>query len=236
MSAARKLQLADRGVTVELEEPFNYSVRFQRRKTIALHVLSDGSFEIRAPVGYRRDWIVEFARTRAEWAVGARERVRERQCWRVPPVDGGSSWLLGETLTVAVEAALHNAVEREGDLLRVHLRDPARLEPTLRVWYRREAERIFSERLAYCSARFPHPIEIPPLKLRQMRRRWGSCSRFGVITLNVDLVRLPVELIDYVVMHELCHLFEFNHSPRFYRLQALAVPEWREREAWLKRF
>lgn len=235
MSAAR-LEAARRQVNVEQEAPFSYSVRFQRRKTIALHVLNDGEFEIRAPVGYRREWIVEFAQTRAEWALGARERVQERQRWRVPPTDGGPAWWLGETLTLAIEPGVRNQVERHGEWLQVRLRESAHLDRALRAWYRQEAQRIFAERLAVCCARFPEPVAVPPLKLRQMRRRWGSCSRFGVITLNVDLVRLPSELIDYVVMHELCHLFEFNHSPRFYRLQGRAVPDWRAREAWLKRF
>jgi len=60
-----------------------------------------------------------------------------------------------------------------------------------------------------------------------MKRRWGSCRRNGKITLNLALMKYPLECIDAVIVHELCHLLEFNHSPRFYRLMTRAMPQWK---------
>ncbi|MDX9874178.1 MAG: SprT family zinc-dependent metalloprotease [Spongiibacteraceae bacterium] len=218
---------------------FSYTVRFQRRKTISLHVLNDGAFEVRAPVGYHDEWINEFVNSRTVWALGARERQLQRQQWRQPVAQGAESWFLGEALTLQIERGERFVAAVDGELLRVRAPDPedyAAVDRRLRLWYRAQAAHIFAERLADCCKRFPRPVAVPPLALRKMRRRWGSCSRDGRITLNVDMVRLPPELIDYVIMHELCHLFEFNHGPRFYRLQSEAVPNWRALEERLRRF
>ena len=84
--------------------------------------------------------------------------------------------------------------------------------------------------------RFPGILTAPELRLRSMRRRWGSCSRQGRVTLNVELVKLPLTLIDYVIAHELCHLFEFNHGKKFYQLLEHVMPDWKQREVMLKQF
>ena len=97
-------------------------------------------------------------------------------------------------------------------------------------WYRHQADWLFSERLELCYQLFDgiEPVKpFPELRLRKMRSRWGSCSSRGVITLNTMLVQMPVECIDFVVTHELCHLWELNHSPRFYQLLNSVMPQWR---------
>lgn len=71
------------------------------------------------------------------------------------------------------------------------------------------------------------------LAVRRMRRRWGSCFRDGRITLNTELVGEADDLVDYVLIHELCHLREFNHGPRFYAAMDRALPDWRERRTRL---
>ena len=75
---------------------------------------------------------------------------------------------------------------------------------------------------------------LPPPRVVRLRARWGSCAADGRITLNLGLVLLEQPLIDYVLLHELCHLREMNHGPRFYALLAAALPDHRERQAALR--
>ena len=95
-------------------------------------------------------------------------------------------------------------------------------------WYRQQAERVFRERLEACltKLRFLQLAE-PELEIRQMNIRWGSCTPEGKIILNLRLIQVPKEYIGYVVMHELCHLKEHNHSQRFYELLNRVMPDWR---------
>lgn len=222
-----------------MNTPFPYAIKFQRRKTLALHVLADGAVEVRAPNRVSQREIAAFVAARAEWVLKTRAQQLHRQRWQVPAAPGAGVWFLGETHTLEVEGGTAFSVQREAQRLLVRCRnpaDPALLARGLDDWYREQALAVFSARLAQVCAGFPGAPALPQLRLRRMRRRWGSCSRSGLVTLNTELIKLPVELIDYVIAHELCHLYEFNHSPRFYRLLSAAVPEWKTREALLKQF
>ena len=77
---------------------------------------------------------------------------------------------------------------------------------------------------------------MPPLVVRQMVRRWGSCTTTGKVILNTDLVRAPVHCIDYVIVHELCHVRVHGHDKAFYRLLSACMPDWESRKARLESF
>jgi predicted metal-dependent hydrolase len=114
---------------------------------------------------------------------------------------------------------------------------PSVVQKLLEAWYRAEAKRIFSSRMAACFPRLAHlQVAYPTLSVRRMKARWGSCSSTGNIILNLKLIHLPLECIDYVIVHELCHLKEHNHSKRYYRLLEQILPDWRERRAALNAF
>ena len=111
---------------------------------------------------------------------------------------------------------------------------PDSIKTRLENWYRQRAQQYFAERLAVYSQAAPWAEgELPPMRLRRMKRTWGSCSSKGVITLNPHLVKAPAECIDYVIAHEVCHLREHNHGKAFYALQERLYPGWREAKALL---
>jgi predicted metal-dependent hydrolase len=106
--------------------------------------------------------------------------------------------------------------------------DPAAIER----WYRDEARRrigVVAEREADRLG-----VEYGTIGIRDPRTRWGSCSSRGNLSFSWRLVIAPAEVLEYVVVHELCHLRELNHSKRFYRLLDETRPTWREEAAWLR--
>ena len=108
--------------------------------------------------------------------------------------------------------------------------DPAATRAALDGWFAEEARRIFAARLAVCFRRVARlGVPYPTLAIRPLATRWGSCSRAGAITLNLRLIQAPPQCIDYVILHELCHLKEHNHSKGFYALLDRVLPDWRER-------
>lgn len=98
----------------------------------------------------------------------------------------------------------------------------------LNHWYKLRARQVFSHRLEDVSSKTLWVNEAPSIRIQAMKKQWGSCSPQGRLTLNVHLVKAPRECIDYVILHELCHLAEHNHSPRFYRLMNEVMPQWEE--------
>ena len=218
---------------------FSYAVKFQTRKTLALYVLDDGAVEVRAPHGMSQRRIVSFVEQTAAWIIRTRERQAQKPRWQNLIEPGASMWLLGQPRRLEVKQDKSPGVQCGDDSIVVAARDPWSLPALARQlndWYREQAAHIFAERLLLVCQRFPGVLAAPELRLRRMKRRWGSCSSKGRITLNTELVKLPLTLIDYVIAHELCHLFEFNHSRRFYQLLATVMPDWKQREQMLKQF
>lgn len=121
----------------------------------------------------------------------------------------------------------------------VHTRERDRPEVTRRLverWYHRQARARFAERLEASLARFPDPEGFRPkgLIVRRMAKRWGSLSPAGRLLVNRRLIEAPVDTIDYVITHELCHMAEPHHGPAFYRLLDRVMPDWVGRKVRLE--
>ena len=104
----------------------------------------------------------------------------------------------------------------------------------LKRWYRERAGLYFHGQLTALVERLSWAPVVPPFRLRFMKKRWGSCSAKGTLSLNTHMIKAPEECVEYVLLHELCHLRQHNHSKRFYALLELHMPDWRERKARLE--
>ena len=102
-------------------------------------------------------------------------------------------------------------------------------------WYREKAEELFAK-IFLESWRFfkKRGVKKPILKLRRMKARWGSLSTEGRMTLNLNLIQADKECIEYVIFHELCHLYHYNHSADFYKLLSNKMPDWLRRKKKLE--
>lgn len=105
--------------------------------------------------------------------------------------------------------------------------DPTKIESLLNRWYKTEAAQLFDARMNVLLNKTSWVTKKPSISIRTMKSRWGSCSSSGKICLNSQLIKTPPICVDYVILHELCHIAEMNHSPRFYRLLDQVMPEWR---------
>lgn len=115
----------------------------------------------------------------------------------------------------------------------VQERQALRIQKLLELWYFAKAQEVFWTRL---EALLPSALWIstpPTLKLQVMQTQWGNCSPGGIVTLNPHLIKAPRDCIDYVILHELCHLKEHNHGPAFWALLERAMPDWERHKARL---
>ncbi|PWG63434.1 metal-dependent hydrolase [Spiribacter halobius] len=198
-----------------------------------IHVYPNGLVEVETPQDTTLAEAKEVLLKRARWVSrhlddieARRASVLERQY-----VSGETLFYLGRRymLKVIPSSAEENVKMLRGQI-RVTTRDnsPAAIKRRLARWYRYRGGEIFARRLLAVSQRLPWVDEPPVWSIRAMQTQWGSCSPAGRIILNPDLVKAPIRCIDYVILHELCHLREHNHSSRFYRLLKRAMPEWQE--------
>ncbi len=206
-------------------EEIAYQLRRSKRRTIGLSIDQRG-LRIAAPQRARLGDIEKLIREHGQWVLDKLADWRERP----PPsqldiVDGSVISVLGEALTVTV-TPLGRARWQFVDN-KLHLWPSATVDARqlLEKALREKARALFVDRLALYAPRLG--VAAPALRLSSAKTRWGSCSHHGGISLNWRLIFMPLPLIDYVVCHELAHLREMNHSPRFWSVVEQLCPDWR---------
>ena len=210
----RHLQIGARIVEYEL---------LTGRRRLAM-TIDERGLRIGAPQHVAIAEIDTFVRTHGDWVLRKLDEHFARSSRRHLAIrDGVAIPLLdGEVHVRGTTGA--NRVAWEGELLILAARPDAALDVLARRGLQRRALDLFAERTALVAARMGRLP--PPLALSSARTRWGSCSRVSGIRLNWRLIHLPLALVDYVVAHELAHLVEMNHSPRFWAEVARLCPDW----------
>jgi len=181
-------------------------------------------------------------RKKARWI--ARQIDYFEQFLPAPPpkeyVGGETHYYLGRQYRLKIQEYRQEYVKLVGKYFQVYTadkHDAKRIRELLENWYFEHASGLFQkrlDRLEYVIRQLK--VEEPSFKIRSMKNRWASLSgRGGVITFNVELLKAPLPCIDYVIVHELCHLKYPNHSREFYRLLQSIIPDWRERKERLEK-
>ncbi|MAC59591.1 MAG: metal-dependent hydrolase [Novosphingobium sp.] len=199
---------------------------------IRIHVYPNGDVEIEAPGDKETGQIRAAAQRRARWifqhrnaAIAARRLTLPREY-----VSGETHFYLGRRHKLVVNET--STRPSEVKLLRGKLEvtlpvaDRSAVRRRLLAWYSARAAEYLNAKFSDISGRVTWINSLPPLKLMRMRTQWGSCSPEGVIYLNPALIRAPRHCIEYVILHELCHLLEHNHSKRFFELLTKQLPSW----------
>lgn len=211
-----------------------------RRPRITIKVHPDTSVRVHAPAEATEAEVVRAAEKRGHWiskqVAYFSEQLEGRQERRY--VSGESHFYLGRRYLLKVE--IESKSKPQVKLLRGKLalttprRDCELARKTLEDWYRNRAADVFRKRLSEALKQTLWVEHSPALRIRRMSKQWGNCSPSGTLTLNYHLVKAPRECIDYVLLHELAHHAEHNHSKRFYRLLDRVMPAWRKAKARLE--
>ncbi|ENB3536393.1 M48 family metallopeptidase [Escherichia coli] len=176
--------------------------------------------------------VLSALKKRGRWIYQQLRDFREQQTHIVPRqyVSGESHYYLGKQyqLKVTEDATVPQRVKMLRGRLEVTVRHKSaeKIKAFLAEWYRERARDVFQRRLDLLIPQTLWVSERPPIRLRAMQTQWGNCSAKGCLTLNPWLVKASSECIDYVLLHELCHVAEHNHSEEFYRLMGQVMPGW----------
>lgn len=218
------------------DEVIAFSLRRQPSRTVqsvAIHVEPDGRVVVDAPGAAPLAEVLAAVKKRSRWISLHVSAARERSAHLLAReyVSGESLHYLGRRyrLKVVIDSSARAHARMRGAFIAVTVPqdDRALVKATLDAWYREHAREMLAGRLGIVAAPLRWVRQVPPMRLQRMTVQWGSCSPAGRITLNPLLVKAPRECIDYVLLHELCHLLHHNHSPRFYRALDRHMPNWR---------
>ena len=221
----RRIQLGPHSLEFELRRSTRRSIGF---------MIDDSGLRVTAPRRITLAEIDNAIRAKQRWILTKLEERGERRAQRqekapVAWIDGAQLPYLGQDITLRLEPAArsHCIYDAEARMLRVGVvagLQEWQLKERVKIWYRDEAKRIFAERMDHYAPLLG--VQYTSLTLSSAGTRWGSCTVGGSIRLNWRLVHFPLPLIDYVVAHELAHLREMNHSPRFWATVESVYPDY----------
>ncbi len=203
-----------------------------KRRTISLIVERDGSLTVRAPLRMPQAMIEEFIQQKADWIMRTREKLSvivtapARQY-----ADGEKFPFLGSAFDLKLVPSQRPSLQFDnGFTLGRNTQSDGR--QYFVKWYKQRAYEVISERVREYSQKY----DFAPKRVRisSAKTRWGSCSPDGTLNFTWRLVMAPLEVIDYVVVHELAHLRVRNHSDRFWKVVASIDPEYKQKRKWLR--
>ena len=211
------------------------------RKYLSVTVHPDLCITAKAPAGYKLEFIRKRLEKRASWIskqLDFFERFqplpKERKF-----VSGETHYYLGRQYRLRIRPGEKARVQLIGRFFEMELPDTnnrERARVLMLDWYSAHAKDLLSRRLAQYVPTFEKMgAAAPVVRYRRMKKRWGSCSGNGVIMLNTELVKAPTHCIDYVIIHELCHLLYPQHDKKFYHLLGRVLPDWEKRKERLEK-
>lgn len=237
VTASKMNQLS---MTLPSGETISYQVIRRSRRTIGLKV-SEAGLIVHAPMRLSLTALAKLVESKSAWI---EQKLANRQQHQIPALQwqsGESLLFMGNAVTLVVKTGqLRTTVTLSNGNLEVMV--PAQHQQTISEttiiqkkilqWYLQQAKQDFVKRIANGAHQLG--VTCPPVKLSNARSRWGSCSSRGEIRLSWRLIQAAPALIDYVVAHELAHLKEMNHSPRFWNIVKSLYPDYKQAESALK--
>lgn len=211
-----------------------YTLSFATRKSLGIKVKPNGLVSVTAPTDANISDINKKVKSKANWIL----KQQAFFCSYKPftpqrkYVNGETHLYLGRQYKLQIIEDTINEIKlyRGAMIMKTKKNNPEYLEKNLNDWYKLKAEEVFVEVLEKCKTLHKEfPIRNSQLVIRSLKMRWGSCTTSGKIILNTELIKAPKGSIEYVIIHELCHLIHHNHNKEFYDLQNRLSPNW---EKW----
>lgn len=215
------------------ERSTRYGVKQAKRLTasILVHVAPDGKVMVEVPPECPLAKVKMAVQKRARWIFQNQDSAKLNIGQPLPReyVSGETHFYLGRRHPIRVRVGRsETTVKLIRGIIQIQVPMPDRIlvKRRLKQWYTNHACSYLKSRVEALFEQFDWLSEIPEVKLRPMKMQWGSCSPMGSININPALIKAPRHCIDYVLIHEICHLKEHNHSKKFYNLLNFHCPDW----------
>jgi predicted metal-dependent hydrolase len=213
-----------------------FTLTRSRRRSVAIVVDPDASVRVLAPLRTPLSAIEAFVHRKSPWI--EKKKAHFLRVFQIYPTqtfkDGMTVWYLGESLTLTLKIARKKGWEFEEDVLYLNVpnNEPTSIKTRIIDMYKTLALDIITDRVEHF---LPHiQKSYQSIGIKTLKRQWGHCTRNGHLGFNWLLMLAPLAVIDYVVVHECCHLKVHNHSASFWREVAAILPQYKQEELWLK--
>ena len=186
-----------------------------KRKTLSLTVLKNGSVIVKAPINMRDEIITNFVESKQSWLHEKLSSIKATQNKFEDVISGKQVMIYGNKYSVVKTDIKQIQTSNKFELFVPAKYEGEKQIKAITLWFKKLAKKVLAERLAFIEKRIN--LKSTSFKIGDSRGRWGSCNSYGNIIINYRVVMLPPSIIDYVLVHELCHLLELNHSKKFWQ-------------------
>lgn len=204
----------------------------EKRKTLSLVINRNGELEVKAPKNMPLSEITNFIQSKEKWIVSHQTEIKNRLNANSNIIEMKKILLLGDKFEVCFSDSTKEITEDNGRVF-VPYKYYSKKEQILAKWLKNKALNVIENRVLYFSTNFKIPFK--SISFINAKTRWGTCSNSHEIAFNWRLVMLSPKMIDYVVVHELMHVLEPNHSQKFWKLVETVMPDYKKRRADLKK-
>ena len=215
-----------------------FELKQSNRKSLSIEVYPDNSIKVLAPQKSSLVDIKKVVLKKSRWIIKQQTyfvqflpKTPEREY-----VSGETHYYLGKGYLLKIRPGIENTVKLKGGCFNVEYKGSNSQEATknmLAKWYYQHAEKKFFAIANKVFLKFKEfDLANPNIEIKRMSKRWGSCQINGKITINPEIIKAPSKCIEYVIIHEMCHLIQFNHNKNFYNLLSQKMPNW---EKWKNR-
>jgi len=219
-------------------EQIELVIQKSKRKSMTIAIQPDGNLLVKAPFFLSDDEIVKWVKTKTGWIIRQRAKILEQQQGSSPKqYAAGEKFLyLGQEYVLDVRlsegrAGMVGLVE-DKIVLFTRTAESAVIQKILNDWYDKQAKTVISKRVRYYAEQMGEIYG--RIIIKSQKKRWGSCSSARNLNFNRRLIMAPPEVLDYVVVHELCHLRQMNHSKEFWKEVEVVLPNYKLHKKWLE--
>ena len=221
------------------KEQMELAIIKSKRKSITIAIQPDGNLLVKAPVLMSDSEILKWVKTKTAWIIRQREIA---VAWREmnPPkqyVTGEKFLYLGQEFELEVRISAGRAglvgISEDKIVLFAKMGEREEVEHILSNWYKNQAKYTISKRVHFYAKQMGESFG--RITIKSQKKRWGSCSSARNLNFNWRLIMAPQEVMDYVVVHELCHLRQMNHRDAFWREVEMVLPNYKVHKKWLER-
>lgn len=217
-----------------------FSLNYSARRTLGISVYPDQTVKVTAPANCELDKVITKVEKKAGWIQKQKRKYAslDRPTWTPEYVSGETFYFLGRRYRLRVLKG-KDSVKLSGKFFLVTVSDKSKkgvVKKLLDAWFKNHANEILKNRFERWQSIIKNErIDFNSIIVRKMQMRWGSCTEKGNLILNSELIRVPVDCIDYVIVHEICHLKYLKHNNRFYNLLTKYIPDWEKRKIKLEK-
>ena len=212
----------------------NFTIQRSNRKTIALKVTPEGILEVAAPVSATNEDIESIVNKKKFWLYKTVNKIKKKASKSLKKefISGELFWYLGKRYRLDVSCDCeHRGLKFLNRKFVLNSEDKTKAEQLFKEFYKQRAKEKLEAQVHKYAKQMG--VSYQELKFLDMKKRWGSCTNEGNIILNFNLIKAPMYVIDYVIVHELAHLIEYNHSPRFWNIVRTQISDYEEHKKWL---